>query len=88
MLRKELRKILIRVETVRLEAEIFDTQTADVVWEALLLKGEVNSWEEEIYFSIPVQLDEENDAKSVVEVGDLGFWPAGCAFYIFLGLLH
>ena len=30
--------------------------------------------------------DEEEDAKEVVELGDLGFWPPGNAFCIFFGL--
>jgi hypothetical protein len=43
-----------------------------------------NRWGEEIYFSIPVSLEEE-DAREVVSAGDLGYWPPGTAFCLFWG---
>jgi hypothetical protein len=42
-------------------------------------------WGEEIYFDIALQAELEPDAKEEVEVGDLGYWPAGPAFCIFFG---
>jgi len=44
----------------------------------------VNTWGDDIYFSIPVHLGEE-DGQGVVEMGDLGYWPAGNGFCIFFG---
>ena len=41
-------------------------------------------WGDEIYFSIPVTLEAENQ-RDVVEAGDLGYWPPGSAFCIFFG---
>ena len=49
------------------------------------MEGRVNTWGEEIYFSIPVDVGLEN-AKAVVSEGDLGYWPPGNAFCIFFGL--
>ena len=39
----------------------------------------------EIYFSIPVESGLDENAKEKVELGDLGYWPAGKAFCIFFG---
>jgi len=42
-------------------------------------------WGQEIYFDIPLQAELEPDAREEVQVGDLGYWPAGPAFCIFFG---
>jgi len=65
-------------------AELHETATAEAIWEALPIEAQANTWGDEIYFSIPVHLKEEN-AQAVVEKGDLGYWPAGNAFCIFFG---
>ena len=78
-------KIIIEVESISMEAELLDTPTARKIKDALPLKGSVNVWGDEIYFNIPLTLDQEPDASQDVEVGDLGYWPAGPAFCIFFG---
>jgi len=78
-------KISISVENVSLEAELFDTPTARKILEALPLESTANVWGDEIYFDIPLSLDQESDARADVEVGDLAYWPAGPAFCIFYG---
>jgi hypothetical protein len=65
-------------------AELNQTATAQAIWNALPIEARANTWGDEIYFSIPVRLEEE-DAKAVVEKGDLGYWPPGNAFCIFFG---
>jgi len=61
-----------------------DTVTAQKIWDALPIQARGNTWGDEIYFSIPVNLGEE-DAQAVVDLGDLGYWPPGNAFCIFFG---
>jgi hypothetical protein len=79
-----MRRILIRTGGVEALAELDETQTAGAVWNALPLTAEGNTWGDEIYFTIPVRLKEEN-AQAVVKLGDLGYWPVGHAFCIFFG---
>lgn len=78
------KKIKIRVGGVEMEAGLNDSQTAEAIWRALPIKARANTWGEEIYFSIPVKCEEEN-AREVVSLGDLGYWPPGTAFCIFFG---
>jgi hypothetical protein len=78
-------KIKISVENVSLEAEMLDTPTASKILEALPFEGSANIWGDEIYFNIPLNLEQEPDARADVEVGDLAYWPAGPAFCIFFG---
>ena len=79
------RKIRISVGAIEAAAELNDTRTAQAIWEALSIKGRVNLWGDEIYFSIPISLKLEL-GQELVSVGDLGYWPQGNAFCIFFGL--
>jgi hypothetical protein len=66
-------------------AELGENLTARKIWEALPLDGTVNRWGDEIYFGIPVKIEEEHDARDEVQIGDLGYWPPGSAFCVFFG---
>jgi hypothetical protein len=77
-------KIRITAGAIEAEAELNNTETAQAIWEALPIKGRVNLWGDEIYFSIPLSLQLEA-GQEVVNIGDLGYWPDGNAFCIFFG---
>ena len=78
------KKIKITAGDVSMEAELNDSKTAELIWEALPIKEDGNTWGDEIYFSIPVKTTSENP-KEVVELGDIAYWPPGTAFCIFFG---
>jgi len=78
------KKITITVEDIKVSAELNNSETAQKIWKALPIEGSVNTWGDEIYFSIAVKIGPE-DAKAVVSEGDLGYWPPGSAFCIFFG---
>jgi hypothetical protein len=78
------RRIFIQAGSVTALAKLNDTRTADEVWNILPIAGKVNTWGDEIYFGIPLQLEPE-DGRVVVEAGELGYWPTGRAFCIFFG---
>ena len=79
------RKIRITAGKVNAEAVLNDSPTATQVWDALPIEGRGNTWGDEIYFSIPVDAKQEKDAREIVAVGELGYWPPGSAFCIFFG---
>lgn len=66
-------------------AELYDSETADAIFDALPIKGSANVWGDEIYFGIPVSMGPEAGATDVMEVGSLAYWPPGNAFCIFFG---
>lgn len=78
-------KINISAGNVSVVAELFDTPTATRIFDALPIEGSANMWGDEIYFDIPLSLEQEPDARADVAVGDLAYWPAGQAFCIFFG---
>jgi uncharacterized protein len=65
-------------------ATLVDNATARAIWDALPLAGRASRWGDEIYFGVPLELPEE-DARELVEVGDLAYWPPGRAVCIFWG---
>ncbi|HEY7140168.1 MAG TPA: cyclophilin-like fold protein [Methylomirabilota bacterium] len=69
---------------VSARATLDDSRTARAIWEALPIDAAAQTWGDEVYFAIPVSLPED-DARDVVERGDLGYWPPGRAFCIFFG---
>jgi hypothetical protein len=77
--------IIISVNDISVEAEIGTSATAAKILEALPFEGTVNTWGNEIYFSIPVAIQQEHDARAEVEIGEIAFWPMGKAFCIFFG---
>ena len=77
--------IRITAGEVAVEAELNDGATARKIAAALPIEGVGQRWGEEIYFSIPVDAAEEADAREVMELGELGYWPPGNAFCLFFG---
>ena len=78
------RKIRITVGKITADAVLNGSRTAAAVWDALPLSIAGQTWGDEIYFGIPVTATAEN-ARAVVEMGDLAYWPPGSAFCIFYG---
>ena len=78
-------KIRILVNDLNIEAELNESKTAQLIWDALPIQSKTNTWGEEIYFAIPVKAEQEGGAREVVSSGELGFWPPGHAFCIFFG---
>jgi len=77
--------IRITAGDVSIEAELNDSATAEAIAEELPIKGSANRWGDEIYFSIPIDEDEADDARTEMAVGELAYWPPGNAFCIFWG---
>jgi len=80
------KKIKILINDLKVDAELNESKTAQLIWEALPFEAKTNLWGEEIYFAIPVKAGLEEGAREVVSAGELGYWPRGQAFCIFFGL--
>ena len=78
-------KIIIEIENLAVPAQLKDTPTARKILQLLPIEGRADVWGQEIYFDIPLRAELEPGAREEVQVGDLGYWPAGPAFCIFFG---
>ena len=79
------RRVRIRAGAVTVSATLNDSSTADAVWDALPITGQVQTWGDEIYFPIPVEAAEAADAQATVAKGAVAYWPPGNALCLFWG---
>ena len=78
-------KILITVGKARIEAQLLDTPTARNVKDSLPFASKAQLWGNEVFFETPVIAELEDDAKDVIEAGELAFWTEGSGIAIGFG---
>jgi uncharacterized protein len=67
-----------------IKVQLNETKTAKEFFGILPINSNVNTWGDEIYFSIPLKADIENGIEEV-DIGTIAFWPPGSALCIFFG---
>ena len=80
----EERRVKITVGDIEVTATLNDSSTADLVWASLPIEAPGSTWGDEIYFRSSIEAAEE-DAREVVDMGDVGYWPPGQALCLFFG---
>ena len=79
--------IVIITENIRLEGYLSDTPTGQALADALPFEGQAQRWGDEIYFPVSQVTQELDDtAATIVQIGDIGYWPPSRALCLFFGL--
>ncbi len=80
------RKLEISINKHKILVTLRNTATADAIYAALPFESHTQTWGDEVYFSTPVSNQIlEDDAKAVVELGELAFWVEGDCIAIGFG---
>ena len=80
-----MKKIILKFKDKELILNLRDTPTANIIYDSIPFSSTVKKWGEEIYFETPVNIELEDNARAVVEFGEIAFWNGGSAIAIGYG---
>ena len=68
-----------------IDAELNDSQTAELLYETLPSTLTLSRWGDEYYGNCGVSSAESEGAREIMAVGELAYWAPGSALCIFFG---
>lgn len=81
-----MQKIVIEIGEHVIHTELRNTPTAKALYAHVPFQSSAQTWGNEVYFATPVKNAAlEDDAKDVVELGELAFWVEGNCIAIGFG---
>lgn len=80
-----MRQLKISIGRVVLHVDVYDTPTAAAILAAVPFETRATTWQGEVYFQAPVRAEREDDARDVVEPGELAFRHEGESIVIGYG---
>ncbi len=79
-------KIAIKILDINIICILRENLTAEKIVSILPLESNINVWGDEIYFPVEsINLELEDDAKDVMELGEIAFWIQGNSIAIGYG---
>ena len=80
-----MKKCKITIDKIIFEVVLFNSPTASKIWNSLPISSNIKTWGKEIYFYTDVVANKEPNAKSIIEFGEIAYWPTGKAIAIGFG---
>jgi hypothetical protein len=77
--------IILKIGEIRLFAELNNSPSAEKLKLLLPLEFSMSRWGDEYYGDCGIEMELSQDARDVMEVGELAVWPNGKALCIFFG---
>jgi len=79
------KKIIIKFGEREVIAELNESMSAELLYKTLPANLSMTRWGDEFYGNCGVPVDQEKDARTDMEIGELALWPEGSALCIFFG---
>ena len=79
------KKLILKFNSKLFEINLRNTETARLIAESVPIKSKIQTWGEEIFFNTNLQVKLEDDARDVMQLGELAFWTEGSAIAIGYG---
>ena len=80
-----MKKCKITIDKIIFEVVLFNSPTANKIWNSLPISSNIKTWGKEIYFYTDIVANKEPNAKSIIELGEIAYWPSGKAIAIGFG---
>ncbi len=77
-------KIEVIIKNHKFKVRLNDSKTSQKILGILPITSYLNTWGNEIYFSVPMKAKLENGIETL-DIGAVAFWPPGSALCIFFG---
>jgi hypothetical protein len=77
--------IMIRIGELTLSAELNDSQSAEKLGSLLPVEFSMSRWGDEYYGDCGIEVELSEEARDIMEVGELAVWPTGKALCMFFG---
>ena len=77
--------VIIKIGDVKLEAELNDSPSSEKFKALLPLEFSMSRWGDEYYGDCGIKAELSQDARDVMEIGEIAVWPTGRALCIFFG---
>ena len=80
-----MKKLILKFNSKIFEINLRDTETARLISKSIPINSKIQMWGEEIFFNTNIQVILEDDAREVMQLGELAFWTEGSAIAIGYG---
>ena len=80
-----MKKCKITIDKIIFEVFLFESPTAHKIWNSLPISSNIKTWGKEIYFYTDVVANKESNSKSIIEFGEIAYWPTGKVIAIGFG---
>jgi len=77
--------VIIKIGDLELKAEFNDSPSSEKLKSLLPLEFSMSRWGDEFYGDCGIKTELSQDARDVMEIGELAVWPTGRALCIFFG---
>ena len=79
------KKLILKFNSKLFEINLRNTETARLIAKSIPINSKIQTWGEEIFFNTNLKVKLEDNARDIMQLGELAFWTEGSAIAIGYG---